>query len=166
MKKNNSILVFVLAFVILSCGKTESKTDVNSEMYPAEQEKIKNILTHIFDLAKTKQLDSLESYHLYGPKFTKFDDGEQPNRMDAESSKKGERDLFTAVSSFSYTLDDLKVDVFGDAAIATFIINVAFKMGDNEGTAKSRGTLVFVKLGEDWKITHEHFSPYGIPPAH
>ena len=161
-------MIFILAVTFVACNEMEpkaTKVNVITEMYPAEQEKVKMTLTHILDLAKAKQLDSVESYHLYGPKFTKFDDGGLPNRQDAESAKKGERELFSAVSEFNYTLEDLKADVFDDAAIATFIINVAFKMGDTAGTAKSRGTIVFVKVEGAWKITHEHFSPFILPPT-
>jgi ketosteroid isomerase-like protein len=162
--KNLIFSLFVLFIILVSCQKREAKMNENS-LYPEEQEKVKQTLIHIFDLAKAKELDSVESYHLYGPKFTKFDDGEQPDRQDAETAKKAERELFNAVSGFTYTLDDLKADVFEDAAIATFIINVAFKMGDMSGTAKSRATIVFVKIGEDWKITHEHFSTFVPPPT-
>jgi len=169
MEKQKIIsIVVLLAVTFFSCNEMESKAtklDVISEAYPAEQEKIKMTLTHIFDLAKAKELDSLESYHLYGTKFTKFDDGGLPARQDAETAKKTERELFSAVSEFSYNLEDPKIDVFDDVAIATFIINVDFKMGDTAGTAKSRGTIVFVKVNDGWKITHEHFSPFIPPPA-
>src|SRR4051812_24399574 len=107
-------LLFLM--IISSCRKDAPKTDLLTETYPNEQENIKNIVTHIFDLARAKQMDSVEAYHLYGPKFSKFDDGEYAGRMNAEDAKQAERNLFTAVSSFDYDLDDFKVDVFNDAA--------------------------------------------------
>lgn len=171
MKKQNFISIstaFILAVVLFSCNEREpnvTKANAITELYPEEQEKIKMTLIHIFDLAKAKELDSLEGYHLYGPKFTKFDEGGLPNLQDAETAKKGERELFSAVSEFNYNLEDFKVDVFEDSAITTFIINVDFKMGGIAGTAKSRGTVVFVKVEEEWKITHEHFSAFISPPA-
>ncbi|TFH24247.1 MAG: hypothetical protein E4H10_10910 [Bacteroidia bacterium] len=33
-------------------------------------------------------------------------------------------------------------------------------MSDTTLTGKDRSTLVFVKENEQWKIAHEHFSPY------
>ena len=166
MKPNAALTILILALALLGCSKTETKVDAVNEMFPDEQEQVKNTLIHIIDLSKNQEVDSVESYHLYGPKFTKFDDGEIIGRQDAAMAEKSERELFTSVSDFSYTLDDLKADVFDDMAITTFIMNGAFTMGDYSGTFKSRGTIVFVKVDGKWKITHEHFSPYGSPPVH
>src|SRR5207344_3326120 len=96
---------FILSFALFACNKMKPTADVITETYPEEQAKVKSTLTHIFDLAQAKQMDSVESYHLYGPKFTKFDDGE-PDRMDAESSKQGERNLFMSVTESHYNLEN------------------------------------------------------------
>lgn len=154
----NIILPLFALFLVCSCGKEHVSKKINQAMYPKEQQEVTATLTRIFDLARTKQLDSIEDYHLYGPKFTKFNDGGSASRQDAELCKKSERELFKALSEFDYSIENLKVDVFDDMAIATFFINVAFKVNGSSGTAKSRGTVVLVKAGKKWKITHEHFS--------
>jgi len=55
--------------------------------------------------------------------------------------------------------DALRVDVFGNVGIATFILDYSFDSGGQTIHKKDRSTLVFVKEGGTWKITHEHLSP-------
>jgi ketosteroid isomerase-like protein len=102
-------------------------------------------------------LSRLDSYHFYGPKFTKFA-AEVFGRQDAAAARKGEHDGSAAVNDLKMQADDLKIDVFGDAAIATFILNYSFKTGTGTIEKKARSTMVFVKDRGTWKITHEHFS--------
>jgi len=58
--------------------------------------------------------------------------------------------------------DALKVDVFGDVGIATFILDYSFEAGGATVPRKDRTTMVFVKEGGEWKITHEHLSPIKV----
>jgi ketosteroid isomerase-like protein len=59
---------------------------------------------------------------------------------------------------------DLKIDVFGNVAIATFILDVSFKTTAAQVQKQERSTMLFVKKDEVWKITHEHFSPFKPGP--
>jgi len=63
------------------------------------------------------------------------------------------------MTDFKYNLQDLKVNVFGDVAIATFHGDFGGKMGQDTLSFKLQNTMVFVKDGDAWKIVHEHFSP-------
>ena len=115
-------------------------------------------MNQIFDAAEKKDFERLESYHLYGAGFTKFSP-ESPTRMDAATARKGERDGLQAVSDLYMKAQDLKIDIFDNTGIATFIFDYGFKAGTNTVQKQARATLVFVKDSGEWKITHEHFSP-------
>jgi len=158
MKKTRTFILFFL-FIIgwFGCQTPETKRDIIDDAFREEQEKIKARLGEIYDSVQKKELDRLVSYHLYGPKFSEFKNGAP--RHDAEAGKKGERELFAALSEFTYDLKDLKVDVFGDVAIATFHGYFTAKMGENPLALTLQASMMFVKDGDDWKITHEHFSP-------
>jgi ketosteroid isomerase-like protein len=52
----------------------------------------------------------------------------------------------------------LKIDVFGNVGIATFILNYSFEANGETVHRKERSTLVFVKKGGAWRIVHEHLS--------
>jgi len=158
--KSINILILFLGVLMFSCNTPAPKSNPITDMYPEEQEQIKNIVNDIFDVAKAKDMNSLDSYHLRGPKFTKFDDGDVSQMQDYAMAKKTEEEFFTATSDFDYTLPEVKVDVFDDVAIASFILDYSVVMGEDTFTGKSRSSLVFVKDQGQWKIAHEHFSPY------
>jgi len=126
--------------------------------YPEERAQIERRLSEVIVAAENKDFDRLDSYHLYGPKFTKFS-GSSSQRLDAAAGRKGEHDGLGAIKGLKMRADDLKIDVFGNVGIATFILDYRFDSGGEVVQRKERSTLVFVKEGGVWKITHEHLSP-------
>jgi ketosteroid isomerase-like protein len=157
-----SICLVLLLFIgVMGC---QQKKDIVKEMYPEEQKQIEKTVHDIFDAASRKDVDRLESFHLLGPKFTKFDDWEPLTKQDAEIARKAEREGFSAISDFNGEVQDFKADLFGDVAIATFVLDYSMKVGADTVKARARSTLVFVKDAGAWKITHEHFSPFKANP--
>jgi ketosteroid isomerase-like protein len=155
---------FLLAFlsVVLSGCACLTITDLNAD-HPSDQAAIERRLNEIFDSAAKKDFARLDSYHLYGPKFTKFSPG-QPARQDAVAGRNGEHKGLAAVNDLNMRADDLKIDVFGDVGIATFTLAYSFKSGADRIEKKEHSTLVFVKDHGAWKITHEHFSLFQSTP--
>jgi ketosteroid isomerase-like protein len=146
----------LLAVFLAGCATTpKSQTTANDQRQKAQ---IEHRLNQIFDAAEKKDFERLESYHLYGPGFTKFAP-ESPTRMDAAAARKGEQDGLQAVSDLYMKARDLKIDVFNNTGIATFMFDYGFTAGTNTVQKQARATLVFVKESGEWKITHEHFSP-------
>src|SRR5437667_11192322 len=101
----------VVALVLAGCASTP--TARLTAAYPKAQAEIRRRLEEIIDACEKKDLDRLDSYHLYGPKFTKFAP-ESPDRQDAETARKGEHDGLSAAIGLSMKADNLKIDVFGN----------------------------------------------------
>jgi ketosteroid isomerase-like protein len=101
----------------------------------------------------------LDSYHSYGPKFSKFA-VESVVRQDAATARMAEHAGLSAVTGMSMKAEDLKIDVLGSVGIATFILNYGFDTETERVEKKARSTLVFVKDEGAWKVIHEHFSDY------
>lgn len=118
----------------------------------------------IFAAAQAKEFERLAGYHLYGPKFTKFDDFEPLERQDAAGARQSEEDGLGAVTDFHYDLEDLKVDVFGTTAVTTFVLDYGFAVDDETIDARARATLVLVNDDGGWRIVHEHFSAFQSNP--
>src|SRR5439155_24967861 len=148
-------LFTILAILLSGCAAVR-RGDLKAD-YPDEKAQVERRLKEIFDAAKEKDLNRLDSYHLYGSKFTKFA-AEQPGRQDAATGRKAEHEGLAAINDLLMRADDLKIDVFADVAIATFILDASFKVGTETIQRKSRSTMVFVKDMGTWKIAHEHFS--------
>lgn len=70
-----------------------------------------------------------------------------------------ERGLVGAISGFGYELGDLKIDMFGEVAKATFHATLNPIIDGVTYQSKAQITLLFVRVEDGWKITHEHNSP-------
>jgi len=143
------LLVCVMA---AGCGtmREASTTAVSDETA------VRQRLAEILNAAETRDLPRLDSYHWYGPHFTKF--ASKGSRLDAEAAREGEHKGLSALTGLKLRTENLQVDVFNDTAVATFIMAASFPSGGETITKRERGTLVFVKHGGSWKIVHEHFS--------
>lgn len=148
----------VLAMLVIGLGGcATSPREKSASAQPKEAKEITARLLEIIDACQKKDFNRLESYHLYGPKFTKFST-ESPSRLEADAARKGERDGLGAVDGLSMRADDLKIDVFGKVGVATFVLSYSFKVGDQETDRQAKTTMVFVKERKEWRIAHEHLS--------
>jgi ketosteroid isomerase-like protein len=137
--------------VALLTGCATSGPSVGS---PSQQ--VERRLAEILDAAQAPDLIRLDSYHWYGPHFTKF--ASTGSRLDAASAREGEHKGLSALAGLKLHTEGLQIDIFGDAALATFVMTASFRSGADTVTKRDRGTLVFVKHGGSWQIVHEHFS--------
>jgi ketosteroid isomerase-like protein len=71
---------------------------------------------------------------------------------------------YAGVSDFSYSVNDLKIDSFGEIAVTTFTLDekgILVNTYTFEATPlskTSRVTMVLKKDKGEWKVLHEHFS--------
>jgi ketosteroid isomerase-like protein len=158
MKTSLGLLLVTVGF--LGCASPRQNRNIDNE---TSQAQIRQRIMDILDAAQKKDMPRLDSYHLYGPAFTKFSG--QTGRQDAALARKGEHDGLGAANGLSMRADDLRIDVFEDTAIATFILDFSFKAGADTISKQERTTLVFVRDQGSWKIVHEHLSPLGPPAA-
>ena len=119
---------------------------------------IEQRLQEVLAAAASKDFTRLDSYHLYGPRFTKFT-GSSPERLDAAATRTTEHEGLTAAEGLRMRAEDLKIDLFGNVGIATFLLEYSFDARGQSYHRKERSTLVFVKDGTAWRIAHEHLSP-------
>ena len=56
--------IFMLGIFIMGCTSTSSKTDLINDVYSEELGQIKCMIYYIFEIVKSKDMDSLDSYHL------------------------------------------------------------------------------------------------------
>lgn len=129
--------------------------------FPEQRTQIQQRLQEVLLAAENKDFNRLDSFHLYGPKFTKFT-GSSPARLDAAATSKSEHDGLGSLEGLKMRADSLKIDIFGNVGIATFILDYSFHSGGQTVRKRDRSTLVFVKESGAWKIAHEHLSPIAL----
>jgi ketosteroid isomerase-like protein len=137
--------------------------DILGDPFPAEQAAVAAMLGELMAAVERKDLDRVDSFHLYGPKFSKFD---EPGfaRQDAAAARIAERNGLSAVRAFHGTIEDLKVDVLGPVSIATFVLSYTVDLEATQVSSRTRSTLVLAKSDAGWRIVHEHHSPLRSRP--
>lgn len=144
-----------------------------SEPFVEKQKQVQEMVYQVYEKFVSKDAVALENMHLWSDKFTKFDVMGN-DHLDAEMTKKTEHQaLHDFIEEFRFdrnkSIENLKVSVYGDTAIATFLLHydAVLKNGQNP-KGLLRSTLVFVDTNRkgEWKIVHEHFSMSpAMPPA-
>ncbi len=160
-------ITLVLVFTLIHMGcreaeqkemETEATVDIVWDEFPEAKDEIKQVLDGIFQSIKNKDADKLIAYHVYSPKFTEFrNDGP---RFGSQGNEEYERGFVGAIEDWDSNLGDLKIDVFGEVAVVTFEADFRPTMQGEVVQIWANVTLVFVKTGGEWKITHEHFSQF------
>ena len=136
--------------------------DIVCDTFPDAQAAIRRRLDEIWATCATRDFERLESFHLYGPKFTAFKEGKP--RGDARTCAAGERAFFQMIEGPTVEMKDLAIHVFGEVAVVTFNGHYTGRIHGSAVAVDQQTTMVFVHTGGDWKITHEHMSPIGAPP--
>lgn len=152
--------ICIVSLIVLTNVVFARSTDKNfiKEEYRKEQGEIKKRVLEIYKAAKKRDLKKLHLAHLYGPKFSKFSDLAPYGIRDSKQSKKDEDKYFRNVTKFEYKIEGLRVDVFGDVAVAAFLLHFQDEYEGQKAQGTDRVTFVMVKEGNDWKIAHEHLS--------
>ena len=163
---NRVSLVFV--FFSMTCCTMQDKQatppkDIIRDAFPAEQSEVEKTLHDILNAAQAKDIDRLLAFIADSPKVTKFDDWEL-DRQDVTTWKKAERSAFSGVKAFIPAISNLRVDVFGLVAIATFVFGYDMETEREKISTKARSTFVFAKGDSGWKVVHVHNSAFKSNP--
>jgi len=125
--------------------------------------KIRDLIYNYFELAKTKEIEKIEEF--LDPRFTKFGDSPPYDMRDFERALMLEQLQFASLSDYDFKIENLKTEVIGDAAVATFVLQVTGMLVDDysfRGTTidnKSRATIILQKdKNSRWKMVHQHMS--------
>ncbi|MGY1722233.1 nuclear transport factor 2 family protein [Blastococcus sp. SYSU DS0533] len=132
--------------------------DVRVQPHDEASRAIARRLAEILDAVHAGDLERLAGYHLDSPKFTKFNDSPPLDRQDFATAMEAEAAEFTALDEIRGAFEDVKIDVFGAAAVVTGIFAYEAWIGDDRASGRVRTTVVVVDDAGDWKIAHEHLS--------
>lgn len=136
------------------------------ELRPSDRDReaVEGVVRAFFEAGKEKDLTALAGFHSSRESFTKFDENPPYTRQSSDEAFVYEQAAFANISDYHYKIDDLRVDLFGDTAVATFYLayggmfvnDYSFEGSPVEG--KTRVTMVLVRTPQGWRMVHEHFS--------
>lgn len=138
------------------------------DLRPADKDRkdIESVIIAFFEAGKTKDLTSLADFHSSHETFTKFDENPPYTRQNSEEAFVYEQAAFANISDYSYKIEELRIDLFGDAAVASFYLTYGGMFVNDysfEGSpvgSRVRATMVLARTGRGWRIAHEHLSRF------
>ena len=163
MRQTHQFLVLTALLLAGCAAPSPSKPKSTAAAPNREKAQIERRLKEIFDAAEKKDMVRLDSYHFYGPHFTKFS-GASPARQDAAVAREGEHEGLGSIDGLLMQAEDLKIEVYGNVAVTTFVLDCTFMAGNHGVDKKEQATMILVRDGGAWKIVHEHFSAFKPAP--
>jgi ketosteroid isomerase-like protein len=136
------------------------------ELRPSDKDMkdVEKTIRAFFDVGKNKELAALADFHAPRSKFSKFDENPPYARQNSDEAFIYEQAAFANISDYSYSIDELRIDLFGEVAVATFYLSYSGMFVNDysfEGSpvrSRTRVTMVLVRTPRGWKMAHEHFS--------
>jgi len=124
------------------------------------------LITAYFEVGKSKDITSLSRFFAPSQFFSKFDESRPYTRQNSDDAFMYEQARFANISDYEYKIEDLRIDVIGFMAIATFYLDYKGVFVNDysfEGSTvggRSRVTMVVGRFGDEWKIVHHHASRF------
>jgi ketosteroid isomerase-like protein len=121
-------------------------------------EELTEAVRAVFAAGEAHDFTRLRGFHLEAPDFSRWSNRPGGPLLDITAAHDEEETAFgSLVPGTRVTPEEIRVDLFGPVAVSTFSVHVR----STEGALlrRTRGTLVWHRHPEGWRIVHEHFSP-------
>jgi len=138
-----------------NCGVRLSQPETVSS---TGEDAVKAVITQRIDGVRRRDMEAILGT-IDKERYTKFDDWPPFDRQGPEALD-SEAQAFKVLKEYSYEIFNWKVDVFGDASLASFIINYRGVIRELSFNIKSRVTVLLMNKDGEWKIVHEHWSRF------
>lgn len=131
---------------------------------PDEAAAVRRVLVEVFEAARNKDFERLAELNDWDGDYTKFGDLPPLERLEGEEAKHYDIVVFTNITDFTCVLEDLKVTLLGDVAVATCYLNYGgilvndYAFEAQRFSRRSRATFVLRRKGGRWLIVHQHIS--------
>ncbi len=144
--------------------RSDGPRPLESRQLEQARKEVTAFITAYFEVGKSKDITTLSKFFAPSQYFSKFDESPPYTRQTSDEAFMYEQARFANISDFEYKIEDLRIDVVGFMAVATFYLNYTGVFVNNyafEGSAvggRSRVTMVLGKFGDSWKLVHQHVS--------
>jgi ParB/RepB/Spo0J family partition protein len=134
-------------------------TDYEKYYRQEEMNGIRRVIDTEVGLCASKDSFERELASIYDREYALYSGIPPFTLLESERALTRERFFYECVvSSCKPSLEDIKINLLGNAAVATLTLILAIPHENGSVSARFRGTIVLVKRRSNWKIIHEHFS--------
>ncbi len=159
LRKTQLILSLLLSFSLAFSGCIKKR---EAPVILSEEGQIKDILKHLVDGLRNKDLQQIEENVAVEPNLQFFSVEEMEEIGWAQLRKKLER-LLDKNQPTKLLVDEPKISISSKVAWATGTWQIELAQGNKKKKIAGRATLLLEKREGKWMIVHTHIStPYGI----
>ncbi len=135
---------------------------------PSDKDKkeVEGVVRAFYEAGKNKELPSLADFHASAGIFSKFDENPPYTRQKSDEAFVYEQAAFANISDYNYNIEELRIDLLGDAAVATFYLTYTgifvndYSFEGSPVSSRVRVTMVLARTDRGWRIAHEHLSRF------
>lgn len=126
------------------------------------EEQVKEAIIAYLEAAKEKDFSRLSS--LKAAEFTKFGEVSPYHRLELPEANALEQLQFASLADLTYEIEDLRVQVYGDIALASFLLSLKGVLVDDYSFTGAlhrsliRATMVLKRERGRWLHLHHHLS--------
>ena len=111
----------------------------------------------VYDAGERHDFAALRAFHAEDGAFSRWSGQPGGELLGFAAAQDEEEALFGALAPDTrVTPEQIRVDCFGEVAVSTF--TVFWRGADRDVLRRRRGTLVWHRRAEGWRIVHEHIS--------
>lgn len=164
MKKFAIIGFIVLAFALTAFGqKTKTTTIKATTVNLADEKAVRNAFDGLIKAIENSNVDGATNTYWNSPDLLFFNHNGTVTRG-WDQNRKNREATFPRIKNVKLDKSDVRVKMLGnDAALVTFLWKQTRDYDDKSETASGRTTLVYQKIGKEWKVVHLHSSPDNAP---
>ncbi len=164
MKKFTVIGFIILAFAFTAFGQKTKTTVIKATKVDVTDEKaVRNAFDDLIRAIENSNVDGATNTYWNSPDLLFFNHNGTVTRG-WDQNRKNREATFPRIKNVKLDKSDVRVMMLGrDAALVTFLWKQTRDYDEKSETASGRTTLVYKKIGKDWKVVHLHSSPDNAP---
>jgi hypothetical protein len=139
------------------CSKCGARLKEEAKLLTPEQKAVMDVVLKRIEAIKNRDPKTIEEL-VDKTLYTKFDDWPPFTRLEGENALNEEAKALKVLVKYEYEVSGWRIDVLGDAAIASFYIAYSGRIRRVDFDIRSRVSIVLLKRDGVWRIVHEHFS--------
>ena len=164
MKKFTIVGFIILAFAFTAFGQKTKTTVIKATKVDVTDEKVvRNAFDDLIRAIENSNVDGATNTYWNSPDLLFFNHNGTVTRG-WDQNRKNREATFPRIKNVKLDKSDVRVMMLGnDGALVTFLWKQTRDYDEKSETASGRTTLVYKKIGKDWKVVHLHSSPDNAP---
>lgn len=164
MKKFTIIGFMILAFALtVFAQKTKTTVIKATTVDLADEKAVRNAFDDLIKAIENSSVDGATNTYWNSPDLLFFNHNGTVTRG-WEQNRKNREATFPRIKNVKLDKSDVRVKMLGkDAALVTFLWKQTRDYDDKSETASGRTSLVYQRIGKEWKVVHLHSSPDNAP---